>query len=93
MKITIDLNPNELKQLLEQFNDVPPVGGGSLGVSAASPSATREGDDWATEMRNIHEGNLRELMRQLATYPQGRKPLQLLNQVAAEEEAVRQYGG
>ena len=92
MKITIDLNPNELKQLLEQFNGVPPVGG-AVDSGPASPSATREGDAWETEMRDIHEGNLRELMRQLATYPQGRKPLHLINQVAAEEDAMRQYCG
>ncbi|MEM7536292.1 MAG: hypothetical protein AAF639_29175 [Chloroflexota bacterium] len=91
MKIIIDLDPAELKQLLEQFNGSLSAGGGPVNCDIVTASATREKDEWGTRMRAIHQENLRQLMMQLATYPQGEKPLHLLNQVASEERAMRKY--
>ncbi|MEM7536222.1 MAG: hypothetical protein AAF639_28825 [Chloroflexota bacterium] len=47
---------------------------------------------WRQQMLAIHQANLRRLQFELATYPVGEKPLHLMNQVTAEERAVRKYG-
>ena len=93
MKITIDLDPAELKQLLDQLNGALPVDVGSVGGRIAGPSAMCEDAAWRTQMRGIHQANLRRLQAELAAYPVGEKPLHLMNQVAAEERAIRKYGG
>ena len=40
-----------------------------------------------------HSANHRHLQEQLATYGAGEQPLNLLNQIAIEREAILRYGG
>ncbi|MEM7536678.1 MAG: hypothetical protein AAF639_31135 [Chloroflexota bacterium] len=62
-------------------------------LSHPNGSYLDENEQWRQQMLVIHQTNLQQLQAELATYPVGEKPLHLMNQVAAEEEAVRQYGG
>lgn len=54
---------------------------------------TNEGDSGALEQElQLHERNLQILRKQAAVYAEGEKPLRLLNQIAAEEQAISEIG-
>lgn len=59
-------------------------------IKQENQSVTAKDEQSLPELLNIHQENLRKLIKQKSIYAAGEEPLHLLNQIEAEENAIKE---
>ncbi|MEM7536972.1 MAG: hypothetical protein AAF639_32645 [Chloroflexota bacterium] len=95
--MTIQIKQDGPKTIVEMDTlGILKMAGQWIGLALAQPNSPIPHDpntaqSWEQEMLNQHLANWQRLQTESATYVAGEKPLHLLNQIAAEEEAIRRF--
>ena len=93
LQIVFEVDIEDLSKLFSQLilSALKTTSGDGSNYQCGSSAPDEDEQVWQQRMLEQHLENWRKIHEMLAIYPEGEKPLSLLNQLEAEEKAINLY--